>query len=162
MNEPHASRPYMPGYGVVAGTTGLLPWSWALERLTRSHDYWIATVRPDGAPHVAAVWGVWLENALLFSTGHGSRKAKNLRHESRATATTDNPAEPVVVEGRAELITDPDQIIAFTSTSNTKYDVDYSLDFYLENDLFRLAPTVVFGIDTADFTGTPTRWRFGS
>ena len=46
-DEPHASRPHMPGYGTQGPTegTGLLPWSWATERLTRSHDYWVATTR---------------------------------------------------------------------------------------------------------------------
>ena len=69
MAEPTASRPYMPGYGLLDATlgTGLLPWSWAVERLTRSHDYWVATVRPDGRPHVMPVWGIWMDDALWFS-----------------------------------------------------------------------------------------------
>ncbi len=52
----------MPGYGLLdaAQGAGLLPWSWAVERLQRSHDYWVATVRPDGPPHVMPVWGVWM------------------------------------------------------------------------------------------------------
>ena len=47
----------MSGYGVEEGGE-LLPWAWALERLTRSHDYWVATSRPDGRPHVMPVWAV--------------------------------------------------------------------------------------------------------
>jgi hypothetical protein len=41
MPEPRASRPYMPDYGVQPADegTGLLPWSWAEERLIGSHDY---------------------------------------------------------------------------------------------------------------------------
>jgi hypothetical protein len=37
MAEPRATRPYMPGYGLLDATqgTGLLPWSWAVERLER-------------------------------------------------------------------------------------------------------------------------------
>ena len=44
----------MPGYGIVGPDEGrgLLPWSWAEERLIASHDYWVATVWPDGRPHV--------------------------------------------------------------------------------------------------------------
>ncbi len=36
--DPRASRPYMPGYGILdaASGKGLLPWSWASERLTRA------------------------------------------------------------------------------------------------------------------------------
>jgi hypothetical protein len=41
MTEPTAARPYMPGYGVqpATGGRGLLPWSWAEQRLVSAHDY---------------------------------------------------------------------------------------------------------------------------
>jgi hypothetical protein len=44
--RPVASRPHMPGYGLLGPDqgSGLLPWSWAEERLSASHDYWVATV----------------------------------------------------------------------------------------------------------------------
>ncbi len=43
--EPVASRPFMPGYGILPADagSGLLPWAWAVERLERSHNYWVAT-----------------------------------------------------------------------------------------------------------------------
>ena len=74
-------RPHMPGYGILpAGEgIGLLPWSWAVERLERSHDYWLATVWPDARPHVMPVWGVWREDALWFSSSKTSRKARTWR-----------------------------------------------------------------------------------
>jgi hypothetical protein len=36
----------MPGYGVLVAAegTGLLPWSWAQDRLARARNYWLATV----------------------------------------------------------------------------------------------------------------------
>ncbi|HXN58297.1 MAG TPA: hypothetical protein VN912_06910 [Candidatus Angelobacter sp.] len=45
MAEPIGTRPHMPGYGTLDAEhgTGLLPWSWARERLERSHDYWVAS-----------------------------------------------------------------------------------------------------------------------
>ncbi|HLY82411.1 MAG TPA: pyridoxamine 5'-phosphate oxidase family protein, partial [Acidimicrobiales bacterium] len=89
--EPTASRPYMPGYGIVGPDqgTGLLPWSWANERLTASHDYWLATVRPDGRPHVMPVWGVWQDGHIWFSSSGASRKTQNLAVNRRAAITTD-------------------------------------------------------------------------
>ena len=62
-----ADRPFMPGYGVLPADqgSGLLPWAEAERRLTASHDFWCATVRPDGRPHVMPVWGVWLDGAAL-------------------------------------------------------------------------------------------------
>ncbi|MCI0535994.1 MAG: pyridoxamine 5'-phosphate oxidase family protein, partial [Verrucomicrobiales bacterium] len=78
-SEPEAGRPYMPGYGLPGATKGkgLLAWKWAEERLTSSHNYWIATTGPRG-PHVMVVWGIWAGAAFYFSTGRESRKAKNL------------------------------------------------------------------------------------
>lgn len=60
MPEPRASRPYMPGYGVLGAGEGrgLLPWSWAEERLGASHRYWVVSVGRDGQPHAMPVWGV--------------------------------------------------------------------------------------------------------
>ena len=93
MMTPIASRPYMPGYGVEPpdGGMGLLPWSWAEERLIASHEYWLATVRPDGRPHLMPVWGVWSDGSLWFSSSEGSRKARNLR--SIRTAASRSPIE---------------------------------------------------------------------
>src|SRR5437868_14690196 len=119
----------MPGYGLLdAGQgTGLLPWSWARERLERSHDYWVATVGADGRPHVSPVWGVWIDDALWFSCSPGSRKARNLAADPRCTATTDNALEPVILEGRAALA--PEGGAAYTAGINAKYEVDYAVSF---------------------------------
>src|SRR5260370_41551843 len=97
MAEPIASRPYMPGYGTLDAHqgTGLLPWSWARERLVRSHDYWVATVRPDGHPHMMPVWGVWMDDALWFSSSRGPRKTRNLAANAHCTIATANAYEPV-------------------------------------------------------------------
>ncbi len=160
-----ASRPYMPGYGTVGPDEGggLLPWSWAEERLTSSHDYWVATVRPsDGRPHVMPVWGVWHGGALWFSSGLRSRKARNLAADPRCAITTDNALEPVVVEGSAEVVTDVEELQGFVAAINAKYEVAYAVDFYdpAVNATYRVRPRVVFGLVEADFTGSPTRWTF--
>src|SRR5436305_14409940 len=108
MSEPKASRPYMPGYGIVGAEEGggLLPWSSAVAHLTASHDYWVATVRPDGRPHLMPVWGMWDDGVLWFSCSGRSRKTLNLRADPRCTISTDNALEPVVLEGVAEGETD--------------------------------------------------------
>lgn len=164
MAEPIASRPYMPGYGLLdAGQgTGLLPWSWAVERLKRSHDYWVATIRPDGGPHVMPVWGVWMDDALWFSSSRASRKARNLATNPRCAVTTDNPFEPVVIEGTAVLNKDASAISRFVAATNEKYKTDYSVAFFSaeSNACFLVRPTWVFGLTESDFTGSPTRWQF--
>ena len=159
--EPTSSRPHMPGYGIgAAGAGRLLPWSWATDRLGASHEFWLATVRPDGRPHVMPVWAVWADDALWFSASPGSRKTRNLAANPHVVMTTDNPHEPVIVEGEAVPVTDPERIAAFAGWVNAKYATEYPAEFFVENATFRVSPQWAFGLDDADFTGTPTRWAF--
>jgi hypothetical protein len=164
MDDPVASRPYMPGYGTLGPSegTGLLPWSWALERLRSSHDYWLATARPDGRPHLMPVWAVWHEDALWFSSSLGSRKAVNLINNARCSLATDNALEPVVVEGVAELVTDTAALATVLDAENSKYGTDYGMDMLdpATSACFRLSPRWVFGLAEGDFTESPTRWSF--
>jgi PPOX class probable F420-dependent enzyme len=152
----------MPGYGIVGPTegTGLLSWDWATDRLIRSHDYWLATVWPDGRPHVTPVWGVWRDDALWFSCSRRSRKARNLDANPAVVATTDDPAEPVVVEGHAALVEDRDSIAAFAEWADTKYETDYGVEFFGDpaNACLRIKVVAAFGLSGDDFTGSPTRW----
>ena len=154
----------MPGYGTLPADqgTGLLPWSWAAERLARSHDYWLATVSPSGAPHLMPVWGVWLDERLWFSSANGSRKARNLATEPRCTISTDDPFEPVVVQGRAERITIPEQLQSLLAAENAKYGTGYGIEMIdpAINSVFALAPEWVLTLDSKDFTGSPTRFVF--
>lgn len=150
----------MPGYGVVGPDegSGLLPWSWADERLARSRYYWVATAWPDGRPHVTPVWGMWQAGAAWISCSPGSRKARNLGADPRCVVTTDDPVRPVIVEGRAERRTARPDAELFAEQVSAKYDEDVTVDFVLDNALYRVAPARVFGLDEEDFTGSPTRW----
>ena len=88
---PKVGRPQMPGYGIPETRKGLLPWKWAEQRLQKSHNYWITTVKPDGSPHVMVVWGLWLDGAFLFSTGSQSRKTRNLAKNPRCVVVPKLP-----------------------------------------------------------------------
>ncbi len=164
MQEPKAERPHMPAYGILPATqgTGLMAWSWAVDRLTRSHDYWLATVWPDGRPHVMPVWGVWAEDALWFSSAKDSRKVRNLGSNPKAVMTTDNPLEPVVVEGVVQLVAEHQKIAQFAEWVDSKYQTNYGVAFFdsAANGCFRLSPSWVFALREDDFTGSPTRWSF--
>jgi hypothetical protein len=150
----------MPGYGIGGPEegTGLLPWSWAVERLTASHDYWLATVWPGGRPHVTPVWGVWRDDGIWFSSSNGSRKVRNLAADPLATMTTDNALEPVIVEGEVDRVVDADAIAAFTAEVNAKYGTEIPVEFFVDNATMVLRPHRAFGLLESDFTGSPTRW----
>src|SRR5437016_5490879 len=91
------------------GTTAL-PWSDAEEQLRKADVFWLATVRPEGRPHVVPVIAVWLDRSLYFATGHGEQKVKNLATNSQVSVTTGrndlSEGFDIVVEGRAAEVTD--------------------------------------------------------
>jgi hypothetical protein len=159
---PKASRPHMPGYGLPKGNKGLLPWKWAEQRLKKSHNYWITTVKPDGSPHTMVVWGLWLDGRLLFSTGSKSRKAKNLAQNPHCVVCTEHAHEAVIVEGIAEVAD-----VAARRKLLAKYEGKYKFDMSSMKDdilsmkepVFAVRPRVVFGQWEKDFIGKATRWK---
>ena len=156
----------MPGYGTLPATegSGLLPWSWAEEKLLSSRNYWVVTVWPDGRPHAMPVWGMWHDMAFWFSSSRPSRKTRNLRADPRCVVTIEDALNPVVVEGTAELLTDPMDLAKLLALENTKYVTDYKIDMLDQavSSCFRVRPRWAFGIKDGDFTGSPTRWEFES
>ena len=164
MVEPFASRPHMPGYGIAAANEGdgLLPWTWAEERLHESRNFWLATRSADGQPHLMPVWAVWHADGLWFSSSKGSRKARNLSGDPRCTLSTEDAQNPVVVAGVAELLTDVADLQTMLRAMNAKYATDYGLDMLdpALNGAYRLRPTWAFGLRADNFSGTPTRWTF--
>ena len=160
---PKASRPHAPGYGLPEGNKGLLPWSWAEQRLKKSHNYWITTVKPDGSPHTMVVWGLWIDGRFLFSTGNKSRKARNLAENPRCVVCTEHAHEAVIVEGTAE-IADVAVRRKLLARYGKKYDWDMAT---MEDDIlsmkepvFAVRPRVVFGLWEKEFQGKSTRWIF--
>jgi hypothetical protein len=157
------SRPHMPGYGLPKGDKGLLPWSWAEQRLKKSHNYWITTVKPDGAPHTMVVWALWIDGRLLFSTGSKSRKSKNLAENPKCVMCTELANEAVIVEGIAEIAD-----AAARRKMLPIYERKYKFDMGgMKNDIlsmkepvYAVRPRVVFGLWEKHFIGKSTRWRF--
>ena len=157
--NPQASRPDMPEYGLLDADhgRGLLPWSWAEERLEKSRNYWVSTTRPDGRPHATAIWGVWWNNAFYFSSGRLTRKARNLAYNASCVICTENAAEAVIVEGVAQLVGNLETLKQLGQVYQTKYASAYPS----ESNIYVVHPKVVFGFieDEAEFSGSATRWR---
>ena len=158
---PEASRPYMPGYGILDADAGrgLLPWSWATERIAKSHNYWVATTSPDGRPHVMPVWGVWLGDGFYFSTGKNTRKAQNLAANPSCVVCAKCAEEAIIVEGVVEQVDDPSVYARFADAYKAKYDWPVE---QATAPACAVRPQVAFAfIENADdFAGTATRWRF--
>lgn len=159
-NSPKATRPHMPGYGVPISHKGLLPWKWAEQRLTNSHNYWMITTRPDGVPHAMPVWGVWTDSAFCFSTGRDSRKAKNLANNPNCVICNELAREAVILEGTAQEITNPALIQQLARPYHRKYK-PWKLDPSL-GPVFLVRPRVVFAMYEKKFAEAATRWEFES
>jgi hypothetical protein len=160
---PKASRPQAPGYGLPESSKGLLPWSWAEQRLKKSHNYWITTVKPDGSPHTMVVWGLWQDGRFLFSTGSKSRKAKNLAQNNHCIVGTENAAEAIIVEGIAEIAK-----VAARKKFLPPYERKYKFDMSsmkgdilsMKEPVFAVRPRLVFAMWEKHFQSKSTRWKF--
>jgi hypothetical protein len=161
--KPEPSRPHAPGYGFPEGKKGLLSWSWAEQRLKKSHNYWITTVKPDGSPHTMVVWGLWQDGRFLFSTGSKSQKARNLARNANCVVCTEHANEAVIVEGVAETA-DVASRRRFLAKYTRKYDWDMSSMkddiLSMKEPVFAVRPRVVFGLWEEHFQDKSTRWKF--
>jgi len=155
---PKSSRPHMPGYGLPEDNKGLLPWKWAEQRLTKSHNYWISTVRPDGRPHTMVVWGLWLANAFYFSTGRDSRKSHNLKANPNCVVCNELAHEAVIVEGMAREVRKAALRKRFFRLYERKYDFDVSP--YQREPIWAVRPAKVFAFDEKLTLNRATRWAF--
>jgi hypothetical protein len=165
MIEPKRSRLHWPDalQNPSDAITGLKPWSWALERLEKSHNYWISTTRPDGRPHLMLIWGIWWQDAFWFSTGVRTRKAKNIAADPHCVIGTEKADEAVILEGIVEEIKDHSIWKQLAQIYNGKYGGDVEpLLLSSGGSVFRLQPQVAFAQDehAENFAESVTRWHF--
>jgi hypothetical protein len=155
--EPRGARLEMPrGYEVASGDE-LLPWAWAVERLERAENYWLATTRPDGRPHVTPVWGVWVDGALYFDGIPTARWARNLAANPALAAHLESGDAVVVIEGTAEdLVTEADLGASIVAAWQAKY--GRLLPRPATSGILRLRPRAARA--WSRFPDDATRWRF--
>lgn len=162
--QPVASRPRPGGYFLPEdGGSGLLAWSSVIPRLVGARNYWLATSSADGASHSMPVWGVWLDDRFLFSTGPTTRKARNIAANPRVVVHLESGAEVLVVEGIARAVSEADDIEAFLAEYNPKYSWNFTAADFRSGGLFEVVPRVAFawlGDEGEAFSGTATRWVF--
>jgi nitroimidazol reductase NimA-like FMN-containing flavoprotein (pyridoxamine 5'-phosphate oxidase superfamily) len=89
-----------------AGNSRPIRWEDALERLTKGGWFWLATVQPNGAPHVMPLFAVWSESALYVASKETAKKSRNLAADGRCVITTDAGDLHLIVEGEARRVRD--------------------------------------------------------
>lgn len=84
----------------------------------------LGTVRSDGRPHVAAVWFVLDGDDIVFMTGAGTLKGRNLRRDPRATLYVDDDAPPfafVRCDGRVTITEDLEEMLGWSTRIAARY-----------------------------------------
>jgi general stress protein 26 len=150
--------------------TGPTDWEEARRVLEAGELFWIATVRTDGRPHVTPLVAVWLDDAVHFCTGADEQKAVNLRTNEQVILMTGcnqwDRGTDVVVEGRAERVTDRDSLERLAAAWAEKWDGQWQFEpgdgvFRHEAGealVFRVPPSKVLAFGKGTFSHT--RHRF--
>jgi hypothetical protein len=76
------------------------------------HTCWLATLNPDGSPHVTALGALWVGDAFWFVTGERSRKGENLERDPRCAMSVSVHDADVVFEGEARRVAERDMVAA--------------------------------------------------
>jgi hypothetical protein len=149
-----------------------LSWTAAADRLSKAGWFWLATVRPDGAPHMMPVMAAWSDPVLYVASNPGARKSRNLGHEDRCVISTDTGDLHIVIEGRARRVDDADEMDRVAQTFSGRGWPTRGAGDLLDADfgaptsggppflVFGIAPTKAFAFPTDGEWTTPTRWRF--
>jgi Pyridoxamine 5'-phosphate oxidase len=163
VSEPRSDRPHVPGYGIPTTTNGLLPWSWARERLEAALVYWLATTGADGAPHLVPIWGAWVGDRW-YVEGGPTRWQRNLRENSKLAIHIEIGSEVVIVEGTAvELVAPSPDVGDPILAGYAKYRAigyEATADNWTAGGLWELRPVKAFAWSV--FPTDMTRFRFAS
>ena len=92
-------------------------------RLDSERNIWLATVRPDGRPHLIPIWFVWLHTRFYLCTGKASVKGRNLQANPNLVLALEDGSKPLIAEGTATLL-DPPFAPELAAAFQAKYDWD--------------------------------------
>ena len=172
------SEKNLDGYGAP-----LIPWSRVRERLDQGftqspgsggpdrHTCWLATVNPDGSPHVMPLGAIWVQGAFYFTAGPATRKARNLAHNPHCALTVATHDFDLVVEAQATKVTDEARlqriadIYAAQGWQPTVRDGALYAEYSAPSagpppwEVYEAVPTTIFALGTAEPYGA-TRFRF--
>jgi Pyridoxamine 5'-phosphate oxidase len=157
--------------------TAPIPWSRARDAMAAARGpgatFFLGTVSPDATPHAAGLGAVWAEDTMWFVTGPRTRKARNLAGNPACTLSCRLPGIDVVLEGRAERVTDTDTLTRLgalyrqigwpAEVEGDAFTAPYSAPSAGPPPwhLYRFTIHTAFGVATDEPYGA-SRWRFTS
>ena len=92
------------------------------EYLSGKHIAQLATLNPDGSPHLIPIWYWYADGKLYMAGGNTGAKARNIRRDPRVIVSITGPEQPykyVLVHGNAQIVTE--EIEQLTLAVYTRY-----------------------------------------
>ena len=92
--------------------------------LKEPHIANLATVRPDGSPHVAPVWFLYDGEQVIVMAEKSAVKVRNMQREPRimlSIATDQTPYQYVLVSGKATITFDDEDETELLRTISVQY-----------------------------------------
>jgi hypothetical protein len=152
-----------------------IPWSRALAALDSGEPEkstrFLATMRPDGRPHLAGVGALWDNGKVYVVSGPTTQKSRNLAENPQCAVAMSFTGIDLVIEGVATRVTDDATLQRLAKryadqgwparVENGAFTYDYSAPsagpppWYL----YAITPTTIYGVLSED-PGGATRWRF--
>jgi hypothetical protein len=153
MTTPIATPMRLPeGYGRPSVT---LDWSAVRQRLEQAEQYWFATTRPDGRPHVVPLDGIWLDDRWYFGGDPRAVHQRNLDHNRQSAVHLPDPMAALIVEGTAEFVTlPPDLARRLAAASRAKYPAYGVTPESYAGGVWRLRPSVALAWERLNVDAT--------
>ena len=88
----------------------------------------VASLHPDGRPHLVPMWYVMEAGQVVFRSFTPSQKIRNLRRDPRLSVLVERgeayiELQGVMIQGRARLVDDPAYVLALYGRLAAKYPV---------------------------------------
>jgi nitroimidazol reductase NimA-like FMN-containing flavoprotein (pyridoxamine 5'-phosphate oxidase superfamily) len=128
-------------------TRGHIPWSNVDRRLRSMREIWVATTSPTGRPDATPVWFWWDGEHVYFTCAAAARKARNIAHQPEVVVFNGDGADPIIVKGRAERVTEADELQRIDAAYAEKYVApetgEHATIFIADDHVYRVRPRLV-------------------
>jgi hypothetical protein len=147
-----------------------IAWSGVLEQLEagRAQRFWLATVDPDGRPHLNGIGARWVDGMLFFKSGARTRKSRNLERDQRCVISAELPDFDLTFTGDATRVVDEATVQRLAEiyaasgwparATGSQLEADYSAPTAGPPpwDLWKMAPESAVGLGA----GGAMQWHF--
>jgi hypothetical protein len=111
MKPTKISRPtFPPGY--ADHPTSEVSWEFVEQKLTKSKNYWLCSVRRSGRPHCVPRWAVYLDGVIYYDGSPETRHARNIVENPHVSLHLESGDEAIILEGETRPAEKPSAELA--------------------------------------------------